>query len=183
MTVFCLSKQSSHLEELLLGWLTQIPSQRSEAQSRKSHYEFYSNIPQPTGTVWSRSPHAATEEPTVQWWLRPGGGTACGYPVERGLHWARTAGGAAACGDPCGAVPEGWAPRYGAVLGQCWECCSPWEVNGDQLGVDSIVGWTHVEQGHSDHGGAAQMERYRLAASLTSILEHSNTMALYSTAI
>lgn len=65
MTVFCLSKQSSHLEELLLGWLTQIPSQRSEAQSRKSHYEFYSNIPQPTGTVWSRSPHAATEEPTV----------------------------------------------------------------------------------------------------------------------
>jgi len=29
---------------------------------------------QPMGTTWSRSPHAATEEPVGRWWMRPEGG-------------------------------------------------------------------------------------------------------------
>ena len=64
---------------------------------------------QPMGTTRSRSPCTAMEEPTVQQWMRPGGGTAHGYPCrsspvpelqpqERSLQWGKRAGGAATCG-------------------------------------------------------------------------------------
>lgn len=65
-------------------------------------------------------------------------------------------------------------------LGQYSECCSPQEVHELMLRVDGTVGWTHVKQGHSDHGG---MEHHGLAAASRNILEHSNTMAMYSSAI
>ena len=35
---------------------------------------------QPMGTTQSRSPCAAMEEPMVQQWMRPEGGTAYGHP-------------------------------------------------------------------------------------------------------
>ena len=51
--------------------------------------------------------------------------------VGSSLWWSRRAGGAAACGDLCGAVPEGWALWYRAVLELCWESCSLWEAYMD----------------------------------------------------
>ena len=85
---------------------------------------------QPTDTTWSRSPCAAMEESTVQQWMRPGGATAHGEPLQeqpgpelqpmgRSPQWVRKAGGATAGGDLCGAVPEGSALWYGAMLEQC----------------------------------------------------------------
>lgn len=59
---------------------------------------------------------------------------ACGEPLQEhprpelqpvgSSPWrGRRARGAAACGDLCRAVPEGWAPRYRAMLEQCLESC------------------------------------------------------------
>ena len=50
-------------------------------------------------------------------------------------------------GDPCGVVPEGWAQRYGAVLGRCWESCRVWEGHVGSVAKDGVVRGTHVEQG------------------------------------
>ena len=72
---------------------------------------------QPMGTVWSTSPPAAMEEPTVQQWMCPEGATAHGYrrrsspglelqPVEKSLRWGRWAEGTATPGDPCRAILE-----------------------------------------------------------------------------
>ena len=55
-------------------------------------------------------------------------------------------------------VPEGWALRYGAMLGQCWESCSLWETHGDRFGEDGIVG----AGAESDHEGVAEMKHYGL---------------------
>lgn len=65
-------------------------------------------------TMQSRSRCAAMEEPTLQQWMWPEGGTAHGsthrsspgpelQPVERRLWWGRQAGGAAARADSAGA--------------------------------------------------------------------------------
>ena len=43
---------------------------------------------QPMGTVWSRSPHAAMEEPMVQQWMCPGGGCSPWNPAGATLGWS-----------------------------------------------------------------------------------------------
>lgn len=50
-------------------------------------------------------------------------------------------------GDACGAVPEGWAPQYRAVLGRCLDSRSPQEAHGDLFGKHDIVEEVHVHQG------------------------------------
>jgi len=64
------------------------------------------------------SPHAAMEEPMRQQWMRPEGGTAHGGTLQEQPRLELLPVGTR------GAVPEGWAPWYGAVLGQRWERCS-----------------------------------------------------------
>ena len=61
---------------------------------------------QAMGNMWSRSPHAAMEEPVVQQWMRPEGGTAHGKPIRSTLSW---------CCGPWGAVCGG-AGRLGVLL-------------------------------------------------------------------
>jgi len=72
------------------------------------------------------------DEPTAQQWMRPGGGTAHGYPcrssprpelqhLEKSPWWARRAGEAAAHGDVLEQClkggPMGWR-HAGAMLGE-----------------------------------------------------------------
>lgn len=76
---------------------------------------------QPMGATWSRSPHAAMEEATVQQWMRPEGAAACGdtpqepcagaaaHEQEPMMGWRSHGEGAADNRDLCGAPPEGWA--------------------------------------------------------------------------
>jgi len=61
-------------------------------------------------------------------------------------------------GDPCGAVPEGWALGYRAVLQQCWESCSLWE--GHAGSVQEVWHPTGVTPRWAkiDHKGAAEMK-------------------------
>ena len=93
----------------------------------------------PLGTTPSRSPHATTEEPTGQQWMRSEGATAHRCPrrsslrlelllLESSPRWGRRAWGAVPMWnsvEQC--APEGWAPWYGVMLEQCWESCSLWE--------------------------------------------------------
>jgi len=108
--------------------------------------------PQPTGTARSRSPRAATGEPAVRRWVRPEGAAA-----RAGAAARRADPGSCTVRDPCGAVPEGWAPRYGAVLGRCWESCSVWErprgISWEErrCGTDPTWSWG------SDRGGVAEV--------------------------
>jgi len=73
--------------------------------------------------------------------MRPEGGTALGTPAGA----ARA--GAAAREDRCRAVPERWAPWYGALLEQCWESCSLWETHAGSVQEGRhAVGGIHVER-------------------------------------
>lgn len=90
----------------------------------------------PTGAdpIWSGS-HG--EEPTVR---QKGWGSCCPW----GLY---------------GAAPEGWVLWHRAVLEQCLESHSLWDAH-----MGSVWEGSHVEQGQSDCGGAAEMKSYGLAA-------------------
>jgi len=64
--------------------------------------------------------------------------------LESDLPWGRRAGGADAHAEPCGAGPEGWAPRYEAVLGGLQPEGNPWRIN---LGRRTFHGRPNVEYG------------------------------------
>ena len=56
-------------------------------------------------------------------------------------------------------APEGWALGYRSVLEQCLESHSLWDAH-----MGSVWEGSHVEQGQSDCGGAAEMKSYGLTA-------------------
>ncbi len=84
---------------------------------------------QPTGTVWNRTPHVATEEPMGQQWMRSEGGIAHGeplqeqQPVKRNLQCSRRTREAAAHRYPRWITdPEGPLQTH---AGEIWEGLHP----------------------------------------------------------
>ena len=115
---------------------------------------------QPMGTVWSTSPPAAMEEPTVQQWMCPEGAAAHGYrrrsspglelqPVERSLKWGRWAEGAATqrdCLEQCLKHRVGPAVPSRAGAGRAATCGNPVQDSIDQGWkgqIKIIKSWLH----------------------------------------
>jgi len=73
----------------LPGWAGGAPGIEQKLPEAKERPTEEQAVPlQPTGTTWGRCPCAAMEEPTVQQWVRPEGGTAHGYPHRSSPGWS-----------------------------------------------------------------------------------------------
>lgn len=130
---------------------------------------------QPTGTMQKRSPCADMEEPRVQRWTRPKGGTSHGYPC-RNTHGqscrlcGAAFGGAGRLGEllPVGnlyrAVPEEWVLWYGVMLEPCLESYSLWEahVRSAWEGQHPMGGTAGGAGAESDHEVLVEMKCYGL---------------------
>lgn len=98
-----------------------------------------------TGTTWSGSPRAVTEEPTVQWWLRPEGATAMDTPTEATEQscnlWGAVCSGVGGLRElhSWGAEPE----RRPCGMELCWGGAKRAVARGkptqDQFGKDNIL--------------------------------------------
>ena len=101
---------------------------------------------------------AATEEPTVQQWLRPGGGKAHGHP--RGAAPGRSR-------SPW-EQPLWVGPAVRSRVEQCLESCGRWGTHrGSAEAGRHPAGQTHAEHGTEWPRGAVERKRYGLTMAST----------------